>query len=96
MKRTSESRNRTELVLLGGTGLFVGRSGAYRVSFKSDSSIPEFIRSYLPQQSACLTYGFRGFVLQESELVNLREENELRGHGTRTEFCGFVVRLRSR
>jgi|SaaInlStandDraft_2_1057019.scaffolds.fasta_scaffold206700_1 hypothetical protein len=62
-----------------GTDLFAGRGSVFKVPFVPDTPILKYARSYLPSQYACLSCGFMGFVLQQSDLVKLRKENEARG-----------------
>jgi len=62
-----------------GTDLFAGRGSVFKVPFVPDTPILKYARSYLPSQYACLSCGFMGFMLQESELVKLRKEKEARG-----------------
>ena len=58
---------------------FAGRGSVFKVPFVPDTPILKYARSYLPSQYACLSCGFMGFVLQQSDLVKLRKENEARG-----------------
>lgn len=59
-----------------GTDLLPGRSSVFKVPFVPDTPMLQYARSYLPQQYACLTCGFMGFVLKESDLVRLRQEKK--------------------
>ena len=58
----------------GGTDLLYGRSGVFKVPFVPDTPILQYARSYMPQQFACLSCGFIGFALKQSDLVRLRKE----------------------
>jgi len=76
---TTQNGEQQKCPCCGGTDLFAGRSSVFKVPFVPDTPILRYARSYLPQQYACLSCGFMGFMLKESELVKLRKEKEARG-----------------
>lgn len=58
----------------GGGKFIYGRSGVFKVPFVPDTPMLQYARSYHPRQYVCLSCGFMGFRLKDSDLARLQKE----------------------
>jgi hypothetical protein len=57
-----------------GSELRYGRGSVFKIPFVPETPLLQFAKSYLPRQFVCLSCGFMGFALKDSDLGRLRKD----------------------